>query len=424
MIIKFLICIIFFIFGTNHCLENNLITYLELNQFVTNVLENNLTIASAKEKIKAADLKTLYVQVLDDPEFMVMVHDNPFSAQNEMKPRIRFEISQKLPLANKLFLRKRIAQKSLEVTQGEEITIKRQLTLQAKIAYFKLLFNYISSEINQKNQLIAQQIVNDTLALYRAGKGAQQDILKAQIELQLLKKEFLFLQSERVTICSLINVLLNKDPQAPVTSPKKKFYDIVKFSYEKLVSLAMQERSELQSMAAMVQEQSAIVKLAKAHYFPDAVVGFRYEYLTDKSQNTWGISLKINLPIWIDKKQRKEAEEAKARELARHYDLLATQVAIKGEIKELLAQLHATQEQKKLYRKSIIPHLKQILSASQASYRVGTGDFIFLLDTRRQWYNAQLEYYRLCIEQELLLVKLERAVGISLEQCCIRAGVK
>lgn len=416
--IKYILCITY-IFSCCYsclCLSNyDAPKPLILNQLVDNVLRNNPNLETVKERIRAAKFKIIRVQVLDDPEFMAMIHGNPIDGYSRMNPSIRFEIGQKIPLSNKLSAQGLIAKQSLEVIHGEKITTEKELILQTKIAYFKLLFNDISLKINQHNQRIAERIIDDSLAIYRSGKGGQQEILKAKVELQLLKKDYLNLCSDQISIQAMINVLLNKPQESPVANPEMKLHKSLTFFYKELEAIAMETRSELQSKQAMVQEQYAMEKLAKAHYYPDARFGFRYERLTGEEQSFWGISVMFNVPVWINKKQRNELEEAKANALAQQNDLHAIQLMIQGKIKETLAKLVSADDQITLYKKEIIPDIKQTLSASQAKYRVGKGDFLFLLDTRRQLYNTQLTYYQLCIDREILLAELERAIGMPLK---------
>ena len=64
----------------------------------------------------------------------------------------------------------------------------------------------------------------------------------------------------------------------------------------------------------------------------------------------------------------------------------------------------------------MLPKVLEALKASEISYRTGKGDFLILLDTRRQYQNIELTFEGIKAERETLLAELERAVGVPLEE--------
>ncbi len=386
-----------------------------MHHLVNQVLERNPNLFAVRERVKAAQFTIPRVQILDDPQFMVKTMHNPLTEQSKFMPMVRFELSQALPTSGKLWVKGLAAKKTLDVVKSEEITTQQELILQAKKAYLQLLLNYIAQKINLQNQRIVERIIASTLALYKVGKGAQEEILKAKIDLQILKNDDFTLKSEQEGFEAMINVLLNNPQSAFVAQPVEKFHKPLSFSLKKLVRLALQKRPELQGRQAMVEEQQAMVKLAQHGYYPDTMVGVMYEKARHGGDYAWGASIGINVPLWASFKQRREVQEAQARVVAQKNSLYGLQTMICGRIREILAKIHASDKQIDLYRNEIVPKTVQTLAASHAKYRVGKRDFLFLLDTRRQLHNVQLAYYRLKIEREVLLAELERAVGVPLE---------
>ncbi|MCF7899197.1 TolC family protein [Candidatus Babeliales bacterium] len=404
------ILIIFFIlfFSKNSAIEDK---KLSLKELVNQVLQRNPNILSVQDRIRAGRFAVPRVQAWEDPRFAIVTKNNAFKYPSEFMPQVRFEISQLFPTSGTTYAQGRIAKKILDALKSEEITTSQELVLQTKKSYFGLLFNHMSKKINCYNQKISQQIIDASLAVYRSGKGGQEDILKSQIELEMLKNEFFNLESEQETIKAMINVLLNKSQDNIVNQPEERFYKSLIFSFQELKILALKKRPELHEMQSMVEEQYAREKLARQKYYPDTMVGFMYQWARRAHESAWGATVGINVPIWIEGKQKLEAQEARANAFAQQQSLYGMQSIIEGKIRELLAKLSVIDKQIELYRDSIVPKTFQTFKTSLAKYKVGKGDFIFLLDTRRQLYNTQLEYYRLRIDREILLAELERAVG-------------
>ena len=65
------------------------------------------------------------------------------------------------------------------------------------------------------------------------------------------------------------------------------------------------------------------------------------------------------------------------------------------------------------YREVIIPSTRQILAADQAAFQVDKVDFPTLLDLEMQLLNFEVDYHRLHVEREKLLVELAEAVGVA-----------
>ena len=186
---------------------NDLLTKppLELNNLIEEVLKNNPDLSATKRRIEANALVVPRVQILDDPQFTVMRHDSPLKSNSPFFTKVRYEASQLFPFFGKLRLKGKIAEQMLKFAQNEEETTMRELVLQTKKLYYQLYLNYAALRINKQNQEIISRFIEDTLVLYKTGVEKYDEVLKAQVELQRLKKELLNLLSDHDFIVSMIN---------------------------------------------------------------------------------------------------------------------------------------------------------------------------------------------------------------------------
>ncbi len=390
---------------------------LNLEILLQEVVERNPDLAATRSRIKAAGIAVPRVQILDDPQITVRSINNPFgSKEAPFVPQLRYKASQRFPFPGKLRLQGRIAKQELEFFKTEEVTTHRELILQSKRLYFQLYLNKIAMQINKENKDITSRLIDGALYLYKTGKGSQADVLKGHVELQKLDEELLQLESEQKSLVALINAILNREQLKEVGQPEENFFPYTSLVYEKLEEIAMRNRSEIYGIEARVGEEKARVKLARRNFFPDLTVGLMLQDLPDRSRTAWGIEAGINLPIWVDVRQKREMREAKQKAQSHYESLLGLKASIRGRIKELLAQIKSSEERIDLYKTGLIPKTVETLRSNEARYRSGKGDFLTVLDTRRQFQNFELDYEAIRIEREILLAELERAIGIPIEK--------
>ena len=390
---------------------------LQLETLVEEVLNRNPDLEAAKERIRAAAEVVPRVQVIDDPEFKFMSNFNNFKTKSKFDPMLQYQISQTFPFPGKLGLKGKVATEILKQFQNAKITTVKDLIFQTKKLYFKLVFNQSSLLINETNREIAKNIIDDSLALYRSGIKGYEEVIKAQVELQILDEELLTIEAERIFIISMLNTILNRSQDEPIGQAVEVANPSKNLSFQTLEAIAMQQRSELKELKALVKEQEMMAKLAKREYFPDITIAAGYEQMTKNlSDNAWEASISFNLPLWIGQRQRRQFREAKAKASANANTLLGMKAIIQGQIQDILGKIKAVEEKLLLYETGLLPKIAEALKASEISYRTGKGDFLILLDTRRQYQNIELTFEGIKAERETLLAELERAIGISLEE--------
>ncbi|NGX41701.1 MAG: hypothetical protein KR126chlam4_01547 [Candidatus Anoxychlamydiales bacterium] len=388
---------------------------LNINDLIEDVLKRNPDLRATKRRIEANALVVPRVQILDDPQFEAMRHDSPLRSNSEFFSKMRYELSQVFPFPGKLRLKGKIAEQMLKFAQNEEITTMRELVLQTKRLYYQLYLNYAALRINKQNQDIISRFIEDTLALYKTGEEKYDEVLKAQVELQLLKKELLNLLSDHDFIVSMINAVLDYPQDNIIGKPQGFFTQNVNYKHQELVPIAMRNRSELKGIKSLISEQCFKAKLAKRNYFPDFKVLGRYESKLGSKDAAWGAAVSINIPLWIQQKQKREMREAMKNASAFQNDLEAFEAKIRGRIRDLLSKIESTDEKIDLYETGLVPKTSEALLSGEALYKTGKGDFLVLLDTIRQFQDFELEYEAERTQREILFAELERALGVPLE---------
>lgn len=412
------------IFALNRIKCSIFVPSFRLQDLVNNIKKRNPDLAATQARIKAATIKVPRVKTLKDPHLRVTSLNNRVRTKSTFSPEWRIEFSQKIPFPGKLSRYAGIAKQQLAFFKSEEITTYNELILQGKRLYFKLHLNYVAQRINRNNRKIVSRFISGALALYKTGKKKQTDVLKAHIEHNILSEELLQLKRDEVKHISMINALLNYPATKTLGIPRVSFHKTSEaFDYEKLVTLALQERPELQGIFALAQEENERAELARLNYFPDFTISSVLKQRSSLKGDSWGIGIGINVPLWFRTKQRRERQEAKARAFAHYHILHAFKANIRSRINEILAGINAEKERIALYESGLIPKTIESLSAYEAEYKSGKGNFLMLLDTRRQLQQFEFSFEQSRVQKEILLAELEMEVGIPIEKILITHGL-
>lgn len=121
-----------------------------------------------------------------------------------------------------------------------------------------------------------QQLIDIAQAKYKVGKGTQQDVLLAQLELSKLKDEKLNLTSMRDGQNARFNVLLDRVPEMPVRIPAEAEFKLPVIVESALQEKALRIRPLFAQHRKMLDAALARVDLAQQDFYPDFTVDASY----------------------------------------------------------------------------------------------------------------------------------------------------
>ena len=129
-----------------------------------------------------------------------------------------------------------------------------------------------------------------------------------------------------------------------------------------------------------------------------------------------------SVPIFARSRQLRMREEADAMRQMAVADLAAMRADTRGRVTESYANLIRARHLAALYRTTVIPQAEATVSSALASYRVGSVDFMTLLDDRMSVNKYRQELFALDAEQGKAWADLEMLMGRELFNANIVAG--
>ncbi len=413
------ICLLYFSNGV--ALAEELSFKQTLKDFIAIALENNPALREAQDQIRVSQEIPSQAGSLDDPVLRFALKNLPvdtFAFDQEPVTQKEIVISQKLPFPGKLGLRTEMAQKNVDIAEENLEELKHSVIRQVKQSYFELCFVLAAIDITRQNKTLLEQFVTITESKYSVGKGLQQDVLKAQVELSKIRDELIKLDKLKESEKAKLNSLMDLMPQAPLTIPHGIAKTSFTYKIEELQALAEKHRPILEEFRLQKERYLVSRKLAEKEYYPNFNVGFKYGQREDGAfqdrPDFVSAFVGINIPLWHKTKQsRKVAEQGYRVQVAQEgFHKAKNRIFLR--IKELMDEEKRGTETLQLIGKGILPQARQSLESAIAGYGVDKVDFLTLLDNQVTLLRWETQYHQELTDYEKNLAELEQVVGKTL----------
>ena len=382
-------------------------------------LANNQALSGLKYEVDALTQQAAAAGTLPDPRLgigMLNLPADTFRLDQEPMTQKQIFIAQKIPWAGKRSLMSEDVQWSAK--QKEWMFESRRLSLSKDIAqaWYDLGFITKSLEINERMIELVERILNAAESRYSIGRGLQQNIFQAQVELNKLNNEQISLKTQYRGLEDRINTLLNRRDYQPVLFVNDLKEPAILLSLPELRSSARTYNPELKAAESAIKQSDTRIHLARKDYLPDfdimAAYGQRDE---SRDGQDWAdfisATVSINLPIWRHSKQDKKLAAATAMHQAsvQSYENLAK--SINHRLDALVTEIINLQDSYRLYKSSLLPQAGDWSRSALDAYEVGELEFDTMINARMRllMFERQMERYRLDVFKKR--AELEALIG-------------
>ncbi|MEE8128426.1 MAG: TolC family protein [Nitrospinaceae bacterium] len=416
----FLLVLIIFLFAPEAGATNKHAGHFKqtLNKFIETARKKNPSLLEASNKIN------IYKQIPDqrsswkDPMLTFGLENLPvdtFSFRQEAMTQKQIQLTQEIPFPGKTDLRKEAADKDVSIAKWNLKELELKIIRQVKESFFELCFVNSAIETTEQNKILLKQFVTIAESKYSVGKGIQQDVLKAQVELSKIMDELIELRQLQANETAKLNILMNRLPQEPLEIPHGLTQTGFKFDIEALQDLAEENRPFLQGIQSAINKFTITKELAEKEYYPDFQVGLRYGQREDSPMEDHPDFVSgfigVNIPIWFATKQRKKVAEENYRILTAKDSYNAARNDVFLKIKLILDKEIKGRKLISLIKTGIIPQARQSLESALAAYGVDKVDFLTLIANQVTLLKWEIKYHRQLTDYEQNLAALEHVVG-------------
>lgn len=387
-----------------------------LDELVREALQKNPAIRSAARRVQAMRARVPQARSLPDPVVSAGWTGNivPFDVQNGFPPSARMvSATEVFPFPGKLKLRGQMADRSAEAAHWDFEMTRRKVVADVKAAYYDYFYYQKALDITRKDKDLLEKLIKIAEVRYQVGKGIQQDVLRAQVELSRLMQRLTVLEQQEKTARARLNTLLFRDPESPL--PAAASFEQSRFPYtlDELYDLARENDPGLEREKRLVERNQYAVNLARKAYDPDFRVGYTYQQ-RPMLRDSHGVMIGVEIPIFYKSKQREGVMEASEDLTSARRSLDNRLTTVNFEVKQQYLAAKASEDLARLYSQAIVPQSSLALESSMASYEVGKVDFLSLLDNFMNVLNFEINYYRELSNFQIALARLEPLVGREL----------
>lgn len=394
---------------------------LTVDAAVRTALQGNPGLAELQARAEALAAVPSQVGALPDPRVSFSALNLPtdsFDLEQEPMTQLQVGVRQTFPFPGKLGLREKIAALRAEAAFLNVDELKLALTADVKSVWWQLAYLNEAAAIVENNQGLMREFVEIARTKYEVGRGLQQDVLLAQLELSKLADLAIQIEGRIEMQQARLNALLDWPASRRSALPAKVPPELPDLLPEaELQNAASRLRPLVVSLERDVEAGEAAVALARKEYFPDLDVNAGYGFRS--GQNAVGgsradfasIGLSVSVPIFLAEKQARAVDQRRSEMLGRTFALADARARIREEVASAVADYVRARDSATLFRTGIIPQARQTVASMLAAYQVNKVDFLNLVGAEITLYNYELQFWQAVANANRALAALEAATA-------------
>jgi outer membrane protein, heavy metal efflux system len=326
----------------------------------------------------------------------------------------RYLFTQEIPWFGKRALKREIAEFEANAAQSKATGVWVELVAKIKVAQAQRYNLFQIEVLTRENLDLGLRLERIAQARYAGGLAAQQDVIRAQMEITNMKTELASLQGEIRQANARLNALLARPANSPLAQP----VDVRPIPSTQVMepgALTVRAQAHNPLVLAEVSRSKSASKnqdLVLKNRYPD----FAFGVAPIQSQGEfkeWELMVEINIPLQ-QSTRRSQEREAQAMLSAAEARKSAVLNQLQADIEENLGAIDAAQRMEVLAKSSLQPQSELTFNSALAGYESGKVDFSTLLDAQRQIRQAKLSQIKAQTEVQMRLAEIEKLTGEDL----------
>ena len=296
----------------------------------------------------------------------------------------------------------------------DEQAIRQDLILQTHEAYFGVLL--AERNLDVAEQAVAQLTSHAEVAkqFYENGTTPKNDLLKALVQLADTKRNRIEAMHQLDLARSQMNILLQREVQAPLKLKEALVYRPYKRSLEESISLAMTHHSDLLTSKLNIDKAKQGVNLSRSGLFPNvALVGsMQHEEGTfSEEEDTLSATLHAEWALWEWGSNFYKVKESKSQLLMAKAQYANQVDMIKLQVQRAYLEIEEWRQAIEVAKTSI-EQAKENYRITEEQYKESITTSTEVLDAQTLLDQSQVNYYSALSNYNIAIARLERAMGI------------
>jgi len=358
---------------------------------------------------------------LPDPRITLGAANLPvdtFSLDQEAMTQLQLGVTQAFPYPGKRALQRDVAASRAAAAAQSADEARLQLVRNVRNSWWELFYLDRAQGTLARNMDLLRQFVDVARTKYEVGRGLQQDVLLAQVELARLQDMQVRVDGARGVAAARMNALLARPADTPVRLPPATTGRLPDVPPEaRLEQAADQSRAAIAVARHQLDAAQSAEKLAHKEYLPDFGVSVNYGFRQGRNPNGTpradfaSVMLNFSVPLFAGSKQDRLVDQRHAEATAAERGLADTRNRVHADIAAALAGYRQARDEYQLLDTGILPQTSQAVASMLAGYQVNKVDFLTLVRTQVTLYDHELQRWRAFAQAHQAFANLLAAVG-------------
>ena len=371
-----------------------------LQDYLARAQSANPQLKAFEQRYEAARQRIPQASALPDP--MLQVTHFVESVQTRTGPQENvLMLNQRIPWFGKLGSRKEAASAEAEALwyayQNQQLMLARQLSL----GFYEYGYLEEAIRLTEENRKLLRDLEPVVEEKVRSG-GDINALLRLKVEIGKVDDRYASLTQKRVAQSAQLAELLDLPPDVILPWPQWEAPVALTPDGVSLTQAIRASNPELKMLERKVASAEARREIARLESYPDITLGLNYIQVgdpvvnpttPDAGQDPWGVTVAVNIPIWLGKNHAARAEAlANKRASENEYDNRLN--ALRAELSASLALLRDANRRLHLYGEELLGLAEQAVENSRSSYENGRTGILEVIDSERSLLDLQLLYWR------------------------------
>lgn len=327
----------------------------------------------------------------------------------------QLQVMQMIPAAGKLRFAGRAAEARAAAAGERARDVEWDVRARVAMAFYDLYATDRALEVARETLRLLQDIRAIADAMYRVGEGRQTDVLRAQVEIARMIEDTVRMTTMRMGMAASLNALLDRPANTHVGSALLPTFPDSLVSLQALMSESS-SRPMVRAAERDVETAAAEARVARRDIWPDLTLGVQYGQRGAEmgTERMGSLMLGASIPVFARSRQLRMRDEAVAMQRMADAELAEMRAQTRGDVATVYTTLVRARNLTALYRTTIIPQAEAAVASALAAYRVGSVDFMTLLDDRMTVNDYRQQLFALEAVEGKTWAELEMLIGREL----------
>lgn len=371
-----------------------------LESYLERAQAANPRLKAFAEHYAAAKYRVPFAASLPDPTLHITTFVESIQTRTGPQENVLM-LSQKIPWFGKLSSRENVASAEAEALwfayQNQQLILARRVSL----AFYEYAYIKDAIRLSRENLDLLKGLEPIVEEKVRTGADLN-SLLRLKVEIGRVEDKAQTLEQKRIAQSARLAELLALPADTVLPLPAWSRPEIVMPDGPSMVRALEANHPELKMLERKIQSAAARREIALLESYPDITLGINYIQIGDPEVNpstpdagrdAWGVTVAVNLPIWLGKNRAVRAE-ALAAQRANENERSNRLNQLRAELSASFALLRDANRQLALYGDELLGLAEQAVENSRAAYESGRTGILEVIDSERSLLDLQLLYRR------------------------------